>query len=367
MAGKLIVEFSLDTKCNLACKYCYSAHTPPNPMSIDTAMKFFERINYMMDYYDKDTYHISYFGGEPLLNWEVIEATLPKFQEDPRCASYVVITNGALLDSKKVQFLKKYNCGISLSFDGLWQNTNRPVVEGTFEGTLEYFKQNKSLIHSITDTCKVMIQPKNFTTMTENFEFFVNDYGFLRPDFCLVRDNIYTKKHVETFAIEVERLARKVLEYQHKGIPASVGLFDLYALDILAGARFGKRDHGCFVGNNGCLYAVDGKFWPCERYRSTNKMVLYSPESGLNLENLKFMSKHADPRKFKKCMNCEIREYCNVGCTHQEMREAKFEGREPIDSVCHLFKHSFKWAMFVFKNSTKEYKDYLYRRLEVGS
>ena len=52
-----------------------------------------------------------------------------------RCKSVIVITNGTLLDEYKVNFLKENNCGISLSFDGIWQDQNRPQEDknGTFK------------------------------------------------------------------------------------------------------------------------------------------------------------------------------------------------------------------------------------------
>lgn len=365
MAGKLTVEFALETACSMRCRYCYSAHTPPNPMTKQVADDFFNKIPLMLDYYDKDSYHISYFGGEPLLNWEIIEYTLPKFNNDKSCKSVIVITNGTLLDEYKVNFLKENNCGISLSFDGIWQDKNRPQEDKN--GTFEWFIKNKNLIHKITDSCKVMIYPRNFKTLTENFEFFINEYQFMHPDFCLVRDNIYRQEDIEIFKIEIERLAKKIIEFQNKGINVGVGLFELYTLDILANQRFGKRDHGCFVGVSGLEYAVDGNFWPCERFRSAGKFQL---SDGYNLikENLDFLKdpKISDPKTFDECKTCEIYEFCNMGCTFSEMKEQSMQGRSPVKSVCELLKHSYKWAMWVFQNSNDEYKKYLFRRLENG-
>lgn len=366
MAGKLTIEFSCNTGCNLKCSYCYSRHIE-NKMSKEIADLFFQNINVFLKEYNKDSYHISYFGGEPLTNWEIIEYTLPKFFKDEKCQSYVVITNGLLLTKEKIDFLKKYKCGISLSFDGIWQDINRPQSDKS--SSFDFFIKNKDLIHSITNSCKVMIQPKNFGTMTENLEFFVEKYNFLKPDFCLVRDAIYKKEDIETYEKEIERLANKVIEYQNQGINASVGLFDLYTLDILANQKFGKRNHGCFVGISGCLYAPNGSFWPCERFHSANKFKLFDKDLGIIKENVEFLSKpeNNDPRVFEDCKNCEIYDFCNVGCTFSELREGRWNKRKPVNSVCDLFKLTYKQALRVYANSNKEYKNYLFKRLEKGS
>lgn len=369
MAGKLIVEFSCSTGCNLRCKYCYSAHDT-SVMTRDIADNFFEAVKKMMIRYSKDTYHISYFGGEPLLNWDIIEYTLPKFSEDPLCSSIVLISNGLLLDQYRVDFLKKYKCGLSLSFDGLWQDSNRPQESKT--SSFQQYLEKRPLFSQLTDTCKVMISSKNFKTMTENYKFFVEEYNFLRPDFCLVRDPIFKQSDIQIYKNEIKRLGNQVIDYNKRGIQSSVGLFDLYLLDILANMWFGKRDHGCFVGVGGAVYTTSGDFYPCERFRSVNKLKLYDGKSKLlNHDNLNFLSRPevTDPRCFDDCKNCEIYEYCNVGCTFSQLREGKWKKSKPVNSICELFKITYNEALRVYNECNKYnklYENYLINRLEKG-
>lgn len=365
MSGKFIVEFLVTTGCNLSCTYCYSRHNSQF-MTKDVANDFFKKIHTLLKYYKKDNYHISYFGGEPLLNWDVIEYTLPKFKNDLFCSSIVVITNGLLLNEERVNFLKNNNCGISLSFDGLWQDTNRPQPNN--KKTLDFFLENKDLIHKITNSCKVMINPCNFTSMAENLDFFVNEYNFYQPDFCLIRDNIYSARDIEIYKSEIKRLADRVLEYQAQNMLVSVGLFDLYTLDILANQMFGKRDHGCFVGTNGAAYAPDGSFWPCERFRSAGKLKIYDSKTGIIKENIDWVSekRNTDPRTFDSCKNCEIYDFCNVGCTFSEYNEGDWSKREPITTLCEILKLTYNEAMRVFKHSNQKYKDYIAKRLSIG-
>lgn len=364
MAGTFIVEFSTNTGCNLGCKYCYSRHINKKltPFAVDKFLEPNKGIYKLLEIYNKDDYHISYFGGEPLLNWDIIRYSLPKFYNDPKCSSVVVITNGLLLDKEKLDFLKKYNCGISLSFDGIWQNYTRPLANG--EDSLKKYIQNKDLFNSILSGCKVMLDPKFFHLLTENYQFFVDEYNFNFPDFSLIRDDIYTPEDIKTFDKEITRLADKVIEYNKAGKISNVGLFTLYLSDTLAGSMFGKRTHGCFVGVGGALYAPDGKFYPCERFNSDSDKIgrfeLYDAVTDtLNLDNINYLKqpKISNPNEFPKCKKCELYQFCNSGCTYSQMLNSKnknLDYSEPINSVCKLLKMCYREAFRVYR----ELKDY---------
>lgn len=379
MAKTLTIEFSVTTGCNLRCAYCYSNHKPQY-MNFEVCDKFFEVVGDFMEIYGCDGYHISYFGGEPLENFEVIKYTLPKFNEDKRCKSTCIITNGTLLTEEIVLFLKQYNCGISFSFDGINQSKNRPMANK--EDSFETILKKKEIIKSITNSCKVMIDPRSLKNMTENFEFFVNEFGFNNPDFSLVRDNIYTSKDIENYKEEIHKLANKVIAYNlgyenyedihikspdRTPIYCNVGLFRLYILDIIVNKRYGKRNHGCFVGYSGGVYTTDGDIYPCERFRSVKKYQLYDNKTKtFNKENINFLKdpKVSDPRTFEKCKSCELYEVCNVGCTYSQLLNGKFEKSQPIDSVCEILKLTYKEAMRVFHESGEHFRNRLLSELD---
>lgn len=361
----LIVEFMVTEKCNLECKYCYMANKQKF-MTNESVDKFFESIDEILKMYNQTNYHISYFGGEPTLNWGVIEYSLPKFKADPRCHSLVMISNGLELNEKRVQFMKENNLGISLSFDGIWNNENRPYYKDHLSSFDKYIEK-KELLKSLTNGCKVMVSPGNISTMTENFEFFVNEYGFLNPDFSLVRDDIWSKEDIILFDKEIKRLADKVIEYNKKGIQSTVGLFHLYILDILVGRKFGKRKFGCFAGINGVGYTPDNKYYPCARFASQYEFELFDANTMImNTENVNelLQPKYTDPREFPECKECSLYRFCNAGCTYSQIKYGIDDKRaKPVDSVCSIMKLCYREALRVFE----ELKDTPYKMGIVSS
>lgn len=346
----LIVEFMTTEKCNLECTYCYMANKQKF-MTRETADLFFENLDVMLDTYNDDKYHISYFGGEPLLNWDIIEYTAPRFKNDPRCHSIVVISNLLELTEKRVEFLKQHNIGVSFSFDGIWSDTNRPYYKDKISSFTKYIEK-KDLIKSIAGGCKVMVSPENTKTMTENFEFFVNEYGFNMPDYSLVRDDIWKQEDIEVFDVEIKRLADKVIEYNKKGITCNVGFFQLYMMDVLVARKVGKRKFGCFAGVNGCSYTPDAKFFPCARFASGYEYELYDSRTKVkNLDNINKLKqpKFTDPREFEECKDCRLYKYCNAGCTYSQMKNGNGERAAPISSVCEILKLCYREALRVFE------------------
>lgn len=345
----VIIEFMVTEKCNLACTYCYMDNKK-SFMNFETVDKFFDSIGDFMKLYNEDSYHISFFGGEPSLNWPVIEYSLPKFQADPRCHSVVMISNGLELNEERVEWMIQNKLPISLSFDGLWNNKQRPLkIGGT---SLDKYMEKKGLLHKLTNGSKVMVHPTNFKTMTENHVFFVEEYEFLNPDFSLVRDNIYTPEDLKVFDVEIKRLADKVIEYNKAGVRTTNGLFFLYTLDIIVGKKFGKRPFGCFAGCHGAGFSPEGKFFPCARFASDHEYELMDSNTGIiNQENVDFLNvpEITDPRVYPECQDCVLYNYCNAGCTYSQLKNGDGERAKPVESVCSLLKMCYREASRMMK------------------
>jgi len=102
----------------MMCKYCYANHGnygyPPQLMSFSTA----ERAIDVMERLTTVMHSISFFGGEPLLNFPLIEKTVPHIRTRHEDAIIRINTNGTLISETVIEIIKKYKIGIVLSLDG---------------------------------------------------------------------------------------------------------------------------------------------------------------------------------------------------------------------------------------------------------
>ena len=105
--------------CNMRCEYCYGNHGQYykkkhfKNMSFKTACK---AIEIAMNLYNH--LRIVFFGGEPLLNFGLIEQLVKKYSGQ---AHFCIITNGLLLNDKILHFFISQNFSITISFEGNYE------------------------------------------------------------------------------------------------------------------------------------------------------------------------------------------------------------------------------------------------------
>jgi uncharacterized protein len=138
-------------QCNFACDYCFQGdHGDYNKfaakMSLDTARKVAQWIEHRLDELRPRKFHLTLFGGEPLLNLPVAYYLAERCQAlcDERgiAQSISIITNGLLLTPEVVERLLPFGLmGVKVTLDGdrHTHNRMRPLRgrQGTFDRIIE--------------------------------------------------------------------------------------------------------------------------------------------------------------------------------------------------------------------------------------
>ncbi len=146
----LILEVT--QQCNLRCKYCvYSDHYPFNrtysdaKMDIDTARA---AVDLFMQNHAKVRQRnpsagpiIGFYGGEPLLGFDVLKETVEYFWEEYgdsfKNPLFTLTTNGALLDDEAADFLTSHDFSIIVSLDGNKENHDRNRIDSKGGGSFD--------------------------------------------------------------------------------------------------------------------------------------------------------------------------------------------------------------------------------------
>lgn len=131
-------------RCNLKCAYCYAADQPKPDMTSETAIKAVK-----LCCKQGDSLRIQFTGGEPLLNFSVIEDVYRFGKETNRNLILAIQTNATLLTGEICGKLKKFHCAVGVSLDGIG-NENRfrvfpdgtPAYEKTAEGIHNLAEEN---------------------------------------------------------------------------------------------------------------------------------------------------------------------------------------------------------------------------------
>ena len=107
--------------CTLRCKYCYAGRKYRHAMTRETAQKAIDiclaeakRVGRGLD--------LSFFGGEPLLEWELLQWCFEYLEShkeglivQPR---YGITTNGTLLTPERLEWMAERDFLIGISIDG---------------------------------------------------------------------------------------------------------------------------------------------------------------------------------------------------------------------------------------------------------
>lgn len=310
-------------KCNLSCKYCYQLDKPAESMSFITAD---EVMHFIMNDESGREKRVQFFGGEPLLEWEIIERFVKELKGK---VAFSITTNGTLLDEKKCRYLKEHNFGFALSLDGPPGVTKktRPGSEKVDIALVREFFPDAQIIMTLS--------PENIADGFQATLWFIEN-GFTKIAHNLATEKLWPKeavaKHAETF----RHLADYTIEVgEKKGIGF---MFVGYAKKAIKNSSFSGERNIC--GSNRNLLAIDvnGDIYPCQDMVTCDKRKRYilgdvfhgyiRPES-IPLSEMKFPDR-------EKCRFCWFYHQCVGGCGPKNLLMCG-DRFQPIMNGCELY------------------------------
>ena len=138
--------------CQLRCKYCfactgdYGGHRAM--MSLETAKK---AIDFLIEKSgSRRNLNLDFFGGEPLMNWKVVQDTIAYAREQEKLHDkhflFTVTTNGVQLTDDKIEYMNKEMHNVVLSLDGRKEVNDyfrdRADGSGSYDSIVPKFQKN---------------------------------------------------------------------------------------------------------------------------------------------------------------------------------------------------------------------------------
>lgn len=117
----LVVYPTLD--CNLKCWYCYETHVPHSRMTPETIERILSNISLSLEENRYDSYHITFFGGEPLTDFDKIAYLLASrakqmVEAKGKVFSCFFVTNASLIDDAIIEKFKELKPRLQITIDG---------------------------------------------------------------------------------------------------------------------------------------------------------------------------------------------------------------------------------------------------------
>jgi uncharacterized protein len=163
---------SLTGQCNLRCSYCFQRHSASrlNASILERTIDFF------YPHFNTRTCRFGFFGGEPLLAFDLIEAGVAQIEalrkRTPKRVTYNMTTNAMLLTSAIETFLERYNFHVMVSYDGLAHDINRGQASGgEVAKAIKRLQQSKAITLAINS----VFTPATVHLLAESVEQMISD------------------------------------------------------------------------------------------------------------------------------------------------------------------------------------------------
>jgi uncharacterized protein len=168
----------------MKCSYCWELQNK-NRLSIEKASVICDKlIGNFKTHKLSSALRIHFFGGEPLIDWDVIKYIVEKTEKEiPIWVG--ITTNAILLDDEKIKYIKDHKIHVMISIDGKKErhDKNRPMKDGS--PTHDKVSQCvKKLVESGIDfEARMTVLPENGKYIAEDVTYLIEDLGcrFIAP------------------------------------------------------------------------------------------------------------------------------------------------------------------------------------------
>jgi len=310
-------------RCNLACAYCYVAKRPET-MSLATARKV---VDYIFRHaVGKERLEVGFFGGEPLLEFGLMQAITelieghPAYQKER--VNLTVVTNGTLFSEAIARFLIEHNVRYCLSCDG------PPHVQDAFRRSAEGEPSSARVEATLRAALPVfpemvvnsVYRPETMESLPDTIDYLAG-LGlralYLNPDFSAP----WTLADVAKLPHIYGRVAERYMALYLKGDPHFISLIDGKIAVVLRGGYHPLER--CGMGVREMAFTPDGSIYPCERLidgAASNGHCIGHVEQGVDMSRMACRQAPRHPLN-PECLACSFKEYCMnwCGCSNHFM------------------------------------------------
>lgn len=373
------IALFLVQECNMRCVYCYGdggEYAAKGVMSEETA---FAAVDWLMENSKNvEKVNISFFGGEPLLNYllmkKVVFQAKEKAAEKGKQAAFSITTNGSLLTNEIIAFLHEEKIDPLISFDGPpeYQDRLRPFKDGsgshatvranvqklrtvfphltaraTICGDTDPFRSKEGMEQAGFTTC---ILSKASPVLLKTTPDGASPDGL--GEQMLERMLAFHRREVDQLLIAIRE--RKI---NKECFPA--------LLPTMAAMYSGqKRIYGCGIGKGMAGISVTGDIYPCHRFVGQADMRLGNI-AGYHIDGSNDYHR-ATVKRLPECRYCWARYYCGGGCFyHNKAHTGDMHRPEPRD--CKERKAMFEGLIHVYcrlDDGDKEYLQEILKEIE---
>ncbi len=314
------------------------------------------------------TLYISFLGGEPLLEFELMQKIVNYAKDKARAAGKKVVfqatTNGSLLTDTMIEYMKNESFALTVSLDGPKeiQDRQRPFANGagSYEQTLPRVQKLLAVVPNAVGHA-VLVNGTDPELVRKSLE----DMGFkhtsVTPQTPNQSDQDNGLGQTRRIGSLLGRIEEEVHQWQRlvqrndvDALKALTARSDLYKA-IIALLHNKKTRQYCDLGRSTLAIAANGDIYSCHRFVGQEPYKL-----GSILENQFDNSRHQTNflDHNEDCNDCFARYYCAGGCQHDNVMLTGSVYRQS-DDLCQLRKRELELAAVIVSGLSAEQHAFL--------
>lgn len=350
--------------CNLACPYCFARINDKFNFGNYSKDETKKVIDFLYNKSNKEfNTHIAFFGGEPFLNFPIIEYAIEYIKETypDFNVSFSATTNGTIINNKIIKFLKANHFQLMISLDGPKSDENlrrylngRHSIENVLKN-IDKFKENNIPIQlrgTITNECNSIVSIYDFFEKLKIPFHIVFAYksGNKKHSY-----SNYDQSNLENVKLQLNELNSYYLDK----ISKTQKIYCESIFSKINKLRF-RREHtiNCTGGRNMFSITNDGSIFSCEHLANDKRYSIGDIQEGIDMNKLDgFISKNLNT--IERCTNCHVRYLCSGGCFSEKILCNRGITDHLEDDSCSLIKLEWEQIILLYSEIKKKHPSFL--------
>jgi len=344
------IVLPIAASCNLACPYCFAQTDGGFHFGAYNEKKIAATVDYAVAHSNGKPVSFSFFGGEPLLRFDLMKYTVKYVNENHKDAQigYGITTNGTILNDEIIEFFRDNHIKVLVSIDGPDNDFN-----------LRHYKQGGKSIHDVLANIERLKEAKipielratllNINPyICETFKYFEEMKVQFSVIFAFASENTnhhYAEYDNETMS-HIEKQLDDLYRYYAPKIRNHETIYNYRLEEVLNMLRFRvKRNVSCAAGRTTFTITSKGDIFTCAHFMNNNERIVGNIYKG-GLEKEKWAALTPRPMTERaKCRSCWVRHLCNGGCMAQIIHSG-FKNTDPlIEEECNLAKAEYSFYL----------------------
>lgn len=309
------LTINVTKNCNLNCSYCYVKKENINldkKVALDSIDFFINKFN--------EIEQILFFGGEPLLNFDVIKEIVKYFYylfENNKInyiPDFYIITNGTIINKKILNFIKNYEIGLTVSLDYPESAHNKSRISNnySYKMIIDNLKKIKKYVKNLGIELTYYLNHIDFNLIElykslyklKFIDYLLLSYSFTKD--CFQKE--YVKKFKREYLELIDYYFDQFLIKNNKKIIRIIELDNIVKRIIYKS----KRYYFCDAVIGTLLLDADGKIYPCQFFiNSKNFLGDIYKDFKEDFNYIKNLFKEKLSKNNKKCNECWNINLCN--------------------------------------------------------